>query len=55
MWTEEHKREKECVLVMYNQAQIFVWHFEDDEGLPETFRELKEIRFISLSNISQVN
>lgn len=55
MGTEEHKREKEHVLVMHNQAQIFVWHFKDVEGLPETFKELKEIRFISLSNISQVN
>lgn len=55
MGTEEHKLEKEPVLVMYNQATRFAWHFKDIEDLLETFKELKEIRFISLSNSSQSN
>lgn len=55
MGTEEHKLEKEPVLVMYDQATSFAWHFKDIEDLPETFKELKEIRFISLSNSSQSN
>lgn len=55
MGAEEHKREEDHVLVMYNQEQTFVWYFEDLEDLLETFKELKEMRFTSPSNSSQVN
>lgn len=55
MGSEEHKLEKEPVLVMYSQTPTFGWYFKDTEDLPETFKELMEVRFMSLSKSSQFN